>query len=186
MPILVQEPDLFPSDLLDLPETGCETDRQWWVVHTRSRQEKLLARELSGQGVAHYVPQYENRTQSPSGRRRVSYVPLFPGYAFVYGNDEDRFRTLDCRATSKLLPVGDGERLTYELRQIRQLILSGQSLTPEEYLQPGTKVRIKSGPLRMIEGQIVQRRSGDRLLVAVDYLQKGVSVELGSAEIELL
>ena len=50
MPILAEEPELFPEDLLDRPEVGQEDGKQWWVVHTRPRQEKSLARTL---GTAH-------------------------------------------------------------------------------------------------------------------------------------
>ena len=44
MPILAQEPCLYPETLLTWLQ--CEpADRHWWVLYTKARQEKALARE---------------------------------------------------------------------------------------------------------------------------------------------
>jgi transcriptional antiterminator RfaH len=184
MPILGPEPQIFPGDLLDRAEVGEEAGRQWWAVHTRPRSEKALARRLALGGVAHYVPQVERRSRSRSGRKRVSFEPLFSGYAFVYGTEEHRIVTLESGAVASLLPVDDGLQLTADLRQIKRLLESGLPFKKEESLAPGTKVRITSGPFETFEGVVVQQRTGDRLLVVVNYLQRGVSIDLGDADME--
>ena len=51
-------------------------------------------------------------------------------------------------------------------------------LAEQPCLSPGRKVRIQSGPMAGIEGTIVQRRGADRLLIAIAFLQQGVSVEI--------
>ena len=84
MPILAPEPEIYPENLLDCPDVGHEENRGWWVVHTRPRQEKALARRLAAADIANYVPQVERRYRSPGGRKRVSYAPLFHVYSFVY------------------------------------------------------------------------------------------------------
>ena len=186
MPILTREPDTYPESLLDRPEVGHEENRGWWVAHTRPRQEKVLARRLAAADVANYVPQIEQQYRSPNGRKRVSYAPLFPGYAFVYGTDHDRLRALDTGTVVQMLEVADSEQLTFDLRQIKRLTESGLPLLPEKQLKPGTRVRITSGPFQDFEGLIQECRSINRLVVVVDYLQRGVSVELGDCGIEEL
>ncbi|MEX0725855.1 MAG: transcription termination/antitermination NusG family protein [Planctomycetaceae bacterium] len=186
MPILAREPELYPDDLLDRPETGREESHRWWVVHTRPRQEKSLARRLTELHIGHYVPQLEQKTRSPKGRMRVSYVPMFTSYGFVYCTPEERLKTLDAPATAHLLEVEDSKQLTFDLRQIRRLSLTGKILTPEDRLEPGTPVRVTSGPFAGFEGRILKRRTGDHLLVMVNYLQRGISVELGDYHLERL
>jgi len=186
MPILGKEPDVFPEDLFDQEDLGEEADLQWWVIHTLPRQEKTLARKLRIRGVPHYLPQAERKTKSPSGRHRVSFVPLFAGYVFLYASEQERLRSLDSGCIAKSLPVVDGKRLTQDLRQIQRLLASKVPYTLEPQLQPGMSVRVKSGPFQGFEGEVLKRHSGDRLLVIVNYLQQGISVALDDCQLEKL
>jgi len=74
--------------------------------------------------------------------------------------------------------------LVCDLRQIHRLVQAGKPLTPESKLEPGMPVRIRSGPLTGTEGVVVKRRGGDRLLVAVRFLQQGASIQLEDFEVE--
>ena len=186
MPILAREPDVYPEGLLDRPEVGCESTRRWHVVHTRPRQEKTLARQLRSLRIAHYLPQTERKFRSPNGRRRVSFVPLFTGYLFLYGDGHERLQAYQTHSAAQVLDVPDGAELTFDLRQISRLTIIGQPLTPVARLQPGTRVRITGGPFESFEGRILKKRAGDRLLVVVNYLQQGVTVELDDYELEEL
>lgn len=184
MALLAHEPELFPSDLLEHDELGGETDRAWWVIHTKPRQEKQLARRLGTLDNWWYLPQIAKSYRSPSGRKRESFVPLFPGYVFLYGDADQRLRVLATGCAVHVLPVGDGIQLTRDLQQIRRLTQSGARLTPESQLQAGRPVRVKGGPFRGCEGCVFNRHSSTRLLVIVNYLQQGVSVELDECDVE--
>ena len=88
MPILPREPDLFPENLLaDMPAAA---SGPWWLLYSLSRQEKELVRRLRVQGVPHYCPIVRRQLRSPAGRLRYSFVPLFAGYVFLQGGDEER------------------------------------------------------------------------------------------------
>lgn len=184
MPILGQEPDVFPEDLLEQPGVGEGADTLWWAVHTLPRQEKTLARKLRIRGIRHYLPQAPRKTRSPAGRTRVAFVPLFGGYLFLYGTEQERIQSLDSGCIAKMLPVPDGKRLTNDLRQIQKLIAANVQFAFEPRLEPGMSVRVKSGPFRGFEGQVLKRHSGDRLLVVVNYLQQGISVALDDCQLE--
>ena len=43
---------------------------------------------------------------------------------------------------------------------------------------PGDRVRVRRGPLAGVEGTVLTRRGRKRLLVSVDFLQQGASVEI--------
>jgi transcription antitermination factor NusG len=183
MPILPREVDIFPPDLLDRPsavELGCH----WWALYTLSRREKELMRRLRAAEIPFYAPLVKQRSRSPAGRLRTAYVPLFPGYVFVCGDDEQRRRALATNCVSRSLPVANARQLEHDLRQVRQLIDSDAPLTPEARLEPGMRVRVRIGPLAGLEGMVVRRHGQQRLLIAVEFLQQGASVQLEDIAVE--
>jgi len=178
---------LYPDDLLDLPEQEMPQSlagSKWWGLYTLPRREKQLMRQLRALGVPFYAPVISRRTRSPQGRVRTSHVPLFASYVFLYGTEESRTQALTTNCVSRCLPVADTERLTRDLKQIHRLIAAEAALTPEARLEPGMRVRVKSGSLAGLEGVVVERRGEERLLVAVEFLQQGVSVQLDDFLVE--
>lgn len=94
MPILARETDIYPDDLLEMDGNGSEPDVGWWTLYTLSRREKQLMRKLRALDVPFYGPVAPKRTRSPAGRIRTSYVPLFPNYVFIYGDESHRYESL--------------------------------------------------------------------------------------------
>ena len=102
---------MYPDDLLNsLPALEAPADRVWWAVYTRSRQERAVARELFRCEVPFYLPLIPS-DRVVNGRRIRSFLPLFAGYIFVFGTDDERIMTLKTNRISKILPVTDQERL---------------------------------------------------------------------------
>lgn len=181
MPILAPEPSLFPDTLLDTPPA--DEPRQWWAVYTRSRQEKSLARQLHAMQVPFYLPLVP-KVHVCGGRKIKSLLPLFTSYLFLYATDQERFDTLATQRVAHLFRAPDPEEVVRDLRNVRMLIASGAPLTVESRLEAGQRVRIKSGALMGLEGTILARRGEDRLLVAVEFLQQGVSILIGDYQVE--
>jgi transcription antitermination factor NusG len=186
MPILPAESDIFPANLLEEEYFPEITQYEWWALYTMARREKELMRRLRGMEIRHYGPTIAKRGKTPGGRVITSHVLLFPGYVFLCGDEVDRHRAVATNCVSRCLPVGDPGQLVFDLRQIRRLVQSGVPLTPEAKLQPGARVRIRGGLLAGMEGTVIKRRGGDRLLVAVHFLQQGASVLLEDFEVERL
>jgi len=176
VPILKKEPSLFPENLLE--DCNWETsDRRWWVIYTKARQEKALARELFAVEIPFYLPLINKITVS-RGRKRTSFVPLFSGYIFLYTTEAERIRGMTTNRISRILTVNDPMQLIYDLKQLRRLIASDAPLSVERRLAPGDRVRVKQGALMGLEGTVMVRRGVTRLLVSVNFLQQGASVEV--------
>ncbi len=184
MPILASEPDLYPANLLD-DFTADSSERRWWAVYTRSRMEKSLARQLLAWEIPYYLPLIP-RSSMIGGRRVKSLLPLFTGYLFLFGTDEERVQMLSTNRVAHLWSASYSDELTRDLQSVRALIESGVPLSPEGRLQPGERVRIKTGQLMGLEGMIVSRRGEDRLLIAVNFLQQGVSIQISDFQVERL
>ncbi|MCM2370014.1 transcription termination/antitermination protein NusG [Aporhodopirellula aestuarii] len=183
MPILPPEPDIFPDDLLDQPESH---DSPWWLLYTRTRQEKKVLRHLREAQIGHYGPMIPQRTRSPAGRIRTSYIPLFSTYVFLRGGDEERHAAICTGCVLKAVEILEVEELIQDLTQIRNLIALGIPLTLESRLKPGAIVRVKSGAFQGYEGTIIRRENESRLLVAVRFMEQGVSVKLEDCQVETI
>jgi transcription antitermination factor NusG len=182
MVVISESIGLYPPDLL---ESAAEDspDRRWWVVYTKSRQEKVFCQQLAGLQIPHFLPLVKKISYC-RGRRFSSQVPLFSGYVFMHGEEHERALSLTTNRISQILTVTDGARLQYDLRQISRLIASGAPVTVEQRLAPGRRVRIRQGALAGLEGTILERRGGRRLFVAVDLLQQGASIDLEDFRVE--
>jgi len=191
MPILPRQRDLFPETLLDDVSdvedgSGAAEEHGWIAFYTLSRREKDLMRKLEAAAIPFYAPLIKRRLLSPAGRARLSFVPLFPGYVFSRVDDDQRRAALATNTVARWLPIGDPAGFVSDLRNIQRLIATDQPLTPEALLEPGQPVRVRSGPLQGLEGTVVKRRGGQRLVVAVRFLSQGASVELEDVDLERL
>jgi transcription antitermination factor NusG len=176
VPILKEEPSIFPENLLEESIQSAQ-DRRWWVIYTKARQEKSFSRELFAYQIPFYLPQIK-KTTITKGRKRSSFVPLFSGYVFLFATEAERVKSLTTNRISRLLTVKDPEQLVYDLAQIYRLIASNAPLSIEQKLAPGDRVRVKQGALMGLEGTVLVRRGVTRLLVSVNFLQQGASVEV--------
>jgi len=181
MPVLPQEVPIYPENLLDEPPV--QAGRLWWAVYTKARQEKSLARELLKYQVPFYLPLVPKRSLR-RGRSVQSFLPLFTGYLFVFGSEEERLRTLTTNRVSHMLPVPDQEQLRGDLQSVHRLIQLQAPLTVESRLTTGRRVRIRTGAMMGLEGVVETRKGGCRLVVAVTFLQQGVSVEIDDFQVE--
>jgi transcriptional antiterminator RfaH len=177
MPPLPREPNVFPADLLADEAAPDGGERCWWVLHTKPRQEKSLARQMHTAEVPFYLPLIARRTLV-RGRPLEAHVPLFPGYLFLLADCEERVTALATQRVVRSLAVADQPRLRHDLWQVHRLIAAGAPVTPEQRLAPGAAVEVRSGPLAGLRGRIVRGASGRRFVVRVDFIQQGASVLL--------
>jgi transcriptional antiterminator RfaH len=147
MPILPAEPDIYPDDLLDGVAGPSSEGRLWYCLHTRPRQEKAIARDLRAGRVPFYLPQVVQEGRTPAGRKTSSLLPLFGGYLFLFGDEQERVRALKGDRIVNILEVADQADLADELRQIHRILRSGLPVRTEPSVPVGGRIRIASGPL---------------------------------------
>ena len=189
-----ENPFLYPLDLLDVKsnrsvsvdingangrQTGAdEIDHpRWWLVHTRPRHEKTLARELRALDIPHYLPVTKCKSVT-RGRPRMTQAPQFPGYLFLWGNSEQRLLALKTNRIVASYRVEDSVGLTSQLWDLADLIEKGVPLRIEERLVAGQYVRVKSGLLKDKRGIVMRRAGKSRLFILVNELLGGVSLEI--------
>jgi transcription antitermination factor NusG len=180
MPILPPEPDLHPPTLFAHPPAGA-----WMVAVTKPRQDKALGRALTKLGTAWFAPTTPRRNRI-RGKIVVARIPLFAGYVFVKGGPPDRIAVLATGRVLQVLRVPDQHRLDADLCQVRHLTGSGLPLESVDLLPAGTQVRIRDGLLAGLSGRVLRTAGVRRFVIAVDFLGRGVAVDLDAASLARL
>ena len=177
MPILNAEPSVFPDGLLTDPAVLDDRPGRWWAVYTRAKAEKSLARHLNVREVPFFLP-LRRQTWRNNGRLFTSLLPLFPGYVFMHGNEEDRVSALESNVISRILDVPDQVRLWKDLRQVERMLGSDVEVDRSDVLMLGHPVRIIAGAFEGLQGVLLRRGSQMRLVIEVSFLRQAVSVEV--------
>jgi transcriptional antiterminator RfaH len=177
MPVLPKEPFVFPDLLFGDDDSQPAEPGQWWVLHTRPRAEKALARRLLRRDISFFLPLFE-RCRRARGLIVSAQVPLFPGYLFLRGDGHARSIAFETNLVAKCLTVGDEQQLHKQLWHVHRMMRADEPLHPESRIGPGTMVEIVDGPLAGLTGKVLRRGRQLRFFVEVDLLQRGVSIEL--------
>jgi transcription antitermination factor NusG len=158
---------------------------QWWVAHTRSRNEKALAADLDRIGIGYFLPLVRTR-RCYGGRKTYVQIPLFAGYLFVCGGENERYATLMTHRVANVIRVADQDRLTQDLRHIFRAVSSGVPVDLYPGIRRGRRCRVARGCLRGLEGVVLCRRGRFRVHVAVDVLGQSAEVEIDPALLEVI
>jgi transcription antitermination factor NusG len=160
---------------------------QWYAAYTRANHERRVADQLLERDVEIFLPQYESVRRWKDRRVRLM-MPLFPGYVFVHLALHNSLRVLQVPGVASLVafagrPVAVPED---EFARIRGFLKKGLHAEPHPYLTIGRRVRVRSGPLEGMEGIVVRRKNGNRLVVSLELIHGAMAVDLDGADLETL
>ena len=159
---------------------------KWYAVHTRSRHEKQVDLFLSERGVETFLPLVHTLSRRRDRKKHVD-IPLFPGYLFVFAEKESLYDVKYTRGVTRIIGTDLGVPTPIPDRQIQDIksvMETEVQLDPFPYLKKGRMVRVKSGPLKGLEGILVERKGHYKLVIRIDLLQKGAAAEVYISDIE--
>jgi transcription antitermination factor NusG len=159
------------------------TDLLWFVAHTRARCEKKLQQFCLDRAIAVTLPCYKSVRKYP--RKTVTFEkPLFPGYVFLklLPSQKQVVRQNDCVAN--LLTVSDQETFAQQIAEILGALKSGVPVFLAPEIGVGTRVRIKFGPLRGLEGWVEERYGRTTVLLRLDFIGQAAAVQLQVEDFE--
>jgi transcriptional antiterminator NusG len=164
-------------------------EAQWFAVRTRSRHEKLVARQLEKQGIQAYLPVITKINQWSDRRKQVE-EPLFSGYAFVRLNPTsvDRVRILQTQGVVSFVGVqGTGIPIPdQEIENINTLLASKVTYEERPYLHVGQRVRVCGGALDGLEGILTAENSDRSVVISIGLIQRSLSVRVAGYNVEPL
>src|ERR1700745_1932890 len=153
-------------------EAVTRIDFPWFALQVHTRHEQAVANLLRGRGYDPFVPLYQCRKRW-SDRIRVVDSALFPGYLFCRLNIENRLPALTTPGVVQIVgykrtPVPVDEA---EVNAIRTMVSSGLPCEPWPFARAGERLQIERGPLRGLDGTLVEIRATHRFVVSVTLLQ---------------
>lgn len=151
----------------------------WFAILTRTGREKNATLLLENSGFECYLPRSRSNRRWSDRTKEID-VPLFPGYLFCRMNPNDRLPVLITPGVVQI--VGRGKTPIpveeHEITAIQRVASSGLSTMPWPYLQVGQLARIEEGPLQGMSGIVVRIKSGLKLVLSVQLLQRSIAVEI--------
>jgi transcription antitermination factor NusG len=159
----------------------------WYAVHTVSRHEKVVARQMNGNGLDHFLPLYKS-ARCWKDRRKELELPLFPGYVFVRIAFQDRLRVQKLTGVLQIVSFNGKPALVpeIEIEALRNGLTRNAWLEPYPYLKVGRRVRVRSGPMAGVDGILVRRKEKFRVVLSVDLIMQSVALEVDGADVELV
>jgi transcription antitermination factor NusG len=177
------------QQLNDRPVLEIERAPQWYAVQTRSRFEKVVEAEFQAKGINSYLPLLAEIHQWKDRKKRVE-QPVFPGYVFARFVDDPwmQLRVLRTHGAVRILggarsiePIPD-----HQVENIRRVLLSTEKCFAHPFLQEGSRVRVKRGPLKDVEGLLIRIKNRTRLVLSINLLSQSVATEIDINDAELL
>jgi transcription termination/antitermination protein NusG len=160
---------------------------RWYAVRTRSRHEKLVARQLENQGIESFLP-VVSEVRKWSDRRRQIEFPLFSGYAFLrmIHSSEERVRVLRTQGVVSFVGVhGTGTPIPdHQIEDIKTLVASRVPYQERAYVQVGQRVRVRGGALDGVQGILVAENGDRSLVISVEPIQRSLYVRVAGYEVE--
>jgi transcription antitermination factor NusG len=184
--ILKVKPKSEGGRALDAVQT--DTGLKWYAVYTRPRFEKQVAQRLLEEGIEAYVPLIKTLRQW-SDRKKMVEIPLFSSYVFVNIHRKHYDQVLQAFGVVKYITF-EGKAATIPPEQINQLkiiVNSNEKIeTTWEKRKKGDRVRVTSGSLKGLIGELITDGGRKKVLVRIDSIDQNLTVEVHASLIEAI
>ena len=163
-----------------------ESADSWYAVYTRARHEKVVAEELWLRQIESFLPLQE-RLSTWKDRRKLVQFPLFPGYLFV--RTEMQSRGLDVLRVPSVVRIigfnGVPEPIpAAQIKAVKNLVFNEMPLNPHPFVREGDRVRIIRGPLREMEGLLLEKKNRYTFILSIALIQQSVACQIEAADVE--
>jgi len=165
------------------PEKDTDGAR-WFAIWTRSRHEQVVRDQIERKHLDAFLPTITRWSRWKDRKKRIDW-PLFPGYCFARFNPDESLAVLKCTGVVKIISV-DGKPAPipeHEIEGIRRLIESDLQYDPCPLIREGMMVEVTHGALKGVVGRLVRKGAHARLVLSVDLIGQGVSVEVDAADV---
>ncbi len=165
---------------MNVPEAQ---SRIWLVAHSRPRCEKKIVEFCGREGIETTLPLYRS-VKRYRGKKLVFHKVLFPGYVFVRLEPHRKLTLAQHQHVANLLEPPDQAEFSAQLGDILRALDSEVDVRLAPEIQPGIRVRLKTGPLRGVEGIVTDRNGMLEVQLRLDFIGQGAAVRVAADELE--
>lgn len=153
----------------------------WNALYLKSRHEKKVAQLFENLGLEYYLPLIK-RLSIRSDRKKWIEEPLFRGYIFVPANVQISEKVLFVPGVVAYVNYNGSHAVVKqsELQTLQTLIDKGYHIDADagKELEIGDKITIASGPLKGMEGYILEGRGDTYFLISVESIGQMLKVKI--------
>lgn len=162
-------------------------ESNWYAVYTRPSHEKRVGEHFAVRGIEFFLPLYRTIHRWKNRCNVELQLPLFPGYVFARLAWRQHLRVLEVPSVISIVSNGR-EPLPLDNSEIEALRtgLHLRRAEPCAYLNIGERVRIISGPLAGVDGIVLRKNNGIRVVLALPQIMKSIAVEVEACDLEAL
>jgi len=146
----------------------------------------VVREQLDRKHIDAFLPTIPRWSRWKDRKKKIDW-PLFPGYCFARFDPANTLPILKCTGVVNIVSV-DGKPASipeHELDSIRVLIGSELQYDPCPLIREGMMVEVVHGPLSGVIGRLVRKDAQRaRLVLSVDLIGQGVSVEVDAADVK--
>ncbi|MCX7832690.1 MAG: UpxY family transcription antiterminator, partial [Ignavibacteria bacterium] len=161
----------------------------WFVLRTKPRNEKKVYQQIISKDIEVFLPLLQT-VRIWSDRKKKIFVPLFPSYLFIHGNEDERLKAIQgtIGAIGYLMYMKRPAIVTErEIENIKISLKEPERIKVDKLtIKEGDLVEITSGPFRGMTGIIIELRGSYKLVVNIIELNASINIELTYSEVKLL
>ena len=178
------------KDTRSVAESASKTgaNMKWYALRTCSRSERIVRDQLAEHGIDALLP-LVRRVSPWKERKKVIEWPVFPGYCFARCTVDQCLIVRKWPGVVEIVgtgkgwpePIPDSEILAVQ----RVIAIHGQlgQYDAHPNLDEGMIVQVSGGPLRGIQGRLVRRHHGWRLVIPIHLIHQAVAVQIAADNI---
>jgi len=155
------------------------TDKCWFALYTKPRNEFKAAKQLEAASVEYYLPTIVKISQWSDRKKKIS-EPLLRGYIFIFSNEKERILSLEQPSIVRCLSQrGRPARIPeWQIDNLKKMLQTNAEFQIKEGLARGVKVKIKEGPFQGVVGVVQEAEVGKAIVVSIDLLNRSVIAHL--------
>ena len=156
-------------------------DKQWIVVRSKPRSEKVAHNELVKKNIEAYLPLLKERRKWSDRKKWVEF-PLFSSYLFARIDIKDSIFVLQTQGVNTIVKFGKQIAIVQNsvIEAIRLAMEGGYELEPVEYFVEGNRVEVVAGPMKGVKGIVAKLKGQNRLIIKIDAIQQALSIQIES------
>lgn len=166
-----------------------DESKKWFVLQTKPRNEKIVIHQIEQKKIEVYSPFIE-KIRIWSDRKKKVQTPMFSGYVFIHGNEEERKRAISETIGAlryiyfQKRPAVVSDR---EIEMIKEALLMPEKVSIEEKkIKKGDQILVTHGIFKGMKGFVNEFRGKYKLTVNLEELSYSFNIILNSNEVSLI
>ena len=165
-----------------------DSQKSWFALYTKPRNEFKASEQLTRAEVEHYLPTITRLKQWSDRKKKVT-EPLIRGYIFIYANENQRLVSVEQPSIVRCIFDGGHPASIpdWQIDNIKKMLTLDSEIIVYNGIVPGTKVKIKNGPFEGVVGTVTNNEMERSISISIDLLNRSVITRVPQgSELELL